>query len=199
MLQIEEELESIERVVRRVEVANQHNLRVGPTGVLVTSASTGVAPIESVSAPRASNMVELIQQFGELGATIDHLSSKALTVQVDYPTNDFPKETAERLEIVARCDKYVHALAVKDHMLWVALQEKEREEQLLAEEKRLSHQYATEVADWAEMAQEMAQQMAVMKRERDVLERRNRELVNVLRQHNNIFIYPRQINISELG
>jgi len=191
MLQIEEELECIERVVRRVELANQHNLRIGPTGVLVTSASTGSTPLESVSGPRAASMVELIQQFSDLSATIDKLSTKVLTVQVDYPTTDFPKETAERLEIIARCDKYVHALAVKDHMLWMSLQEKERAEEQLQEERRLSHQYAIEVADWAEMAQRMAQQMSSLQREKEVLERRNQELVNVLRQHN-IFYVTRQ-------
>lgn len=31
-------------------------------------------------------------------------------------------ETAERLEVLRRADRYEHALGVKDHMLWVAMQ-----------------------------------------------------------------------------
>lgn len=32
------------------------------------------------------------------------------------------RETAERLEVLRRADRYEHALGVKDHMLWVAMQ-----------------------------------------------------------------------------
>lgn len=135
VLQVEEELEAIERVVRRVEQANDDGLYHSATGVLLTSAAPGSTPVETVRAPRAASMVELIQQFADLSSAIERLSTKTVTVQVDFPCDDFPKETQERLEVLGRCDKYSHALAVKDHMLWAALQEKERAEELLSEER----------------------------------------------------------------
>jgi len=183
VLQIEEELEAIERIVRRVEQANEDGLYQSATGVLLTSAAPGSTPVETVRPPRAASMVELIQQFADLSSTIERLSSKSITVQVDFPTEDFPKETAERLEVLARCDKYMHALSVKDHMLWSALQEKERVEDLLAEERRLSHEYAQEVASWAEMSQTLSQQVIALKQEKEKMERRNKDLMAVLREH----------------
>lgn len=184
ILQLEEELEGIERIVRRVEQANEDGLYHSASGVLLTSALPGDAAVETVRAPRAASMVELIQQFADINSNIERLASKPLTVQVDFPTTDFPKETAERLEIIARCDRYAHALSVKDHMLWASLQEKEKTEELLAEERRLCHEYAQEVANWAEMAQGLGQQVASLKHERDKLEVMNRQLVNLLREHN---------------
>lgn len=184
----------MERVVRRVELANETNLPGNPnitpngltgTGLLLTSAATGgLLPIETVKGPRANSMIEIIQQFGDLATTIERISTKTVIVQVDFPTTDFPKETSERLEIIARCDKYVHAMEVKDHMLWSTLKEKEKVEELLQEEKRLSAAFAKEVADWADMAQGLAQQNAIVKREKDILSRRNAELINILRANN---------------
>jgi hypothetical protein len=78
----------------------------------------------------------------------------------------------------------MHALSVKDHMLWEALQEKEKTEDLLGEERRLSHEYAQEVASWAEMAQTLAQQNVTLKQEKEKMERRNQDLVAKLREHN---------------
>lgn len=135
VLQVEEELEAIERVVRRVEQANSDGLYHSATGVLLTSAAPGNTPVETVRAPRAASMVELIQQFADLSSAIERLSTKTVTVQVDFPCDDFPKETQERLQVLGRCDKYMHALSVKDHMLWAALQDKERAEELLSEER----------------------------------------------------------------
>ena len=152
--------------------------------MLLTSAAPGSLPVETIRAPRAASMVELIQQFADLNSTIERLATKAVTIQVDFPTDDFPKETAERLEVLSRCDKYVHALSVKDHMLWSALQEKERLEEQLAEERRLSHEYAQEVASWAEMAQTLSQQVLALKQDRERIDRRNKDLIDTLRQHN---------------
>ena len=184
MLAVESQLESIERVVRRVEQANDDGLYHSATGVLLTSAAPGQTPVETVRAPKAASMVELIQQFADLTNTIETISNKSVSVQIDFPTDDFPRETKERLDVLAKCDKYMHALSVKDHMLWEALQEKEKTEDQLAEERRLSHEYAKEVASWAEMAQTISQQNVVMKQEKENLERRNRDLMAKLRENN---------------
>jgi hypothetical protein len=184
ILQVESELESIERVVRRVEQANDDGLYHSATGVLLTSAAPGQAPVETVRGPKAASMVELIQQFADLTNTIETIANKTVSVQLDFPTSDFPRETKERLEVLSRCDKYMHALSVKDHMLWEALQEKGKIEDVLAEERRLSHEYAQEVASWAEMAQALSQQNLALKQEKEKLERRNQDLVAKLRDHN---------------
>lgn len=183
-LQIESELESIERIVRRVEMANDDGLYHSATGVLLTSTAPGQSPVETVRAPRAASMVELIQQFADLSNAIETVANKSVSVQLDFPVEDFPRETKERMEVLARCDKYMHALSVKDHMLWEALQEKEKTEDLLGEERRLSHEYAQEVASWAEMAQTLAQQNVTLKQEKEKMERRNQDLVAKLREHN---------------
>ena len=186
---IEEELDAIERVVRRVEIANEDSSSVlggtpGSTGVLLTSAIPGKSAIDSVRVPRAASMVELIQQFADLSAQIDKQSTKSLSVQIDFPTDDFPRETADRLEIMSRCDRYVHALSVKDHMLWTAVQEKKKTNELLDEERHLSHEYAKEVASWAEVTQQLSIDMKGLKEQNETLERRNRELIEILRRHN---------------
>jgi hypothetical protein len=192
VLQIEEELQSIERIVQRVEQANTDDQNQGPnggTGVLLTSAVPGSAPLETIRAPRAFNMVELIHQFGDLNSNIERLAVKPISVQVDFPTDDFPKETAERLEVLSRCDKYMHALNVKDHMLRTALQERNKLQECLQEEKTLCHEYAQEISSWAEMCQELSQQKAAMQQQVDKLERRNRDLVSTLKE-NNVFYNP---------
>jgi hypothetical protein len=172
--------------VRRIEQANDDGHFQSPSAVLLTSAAPGSLPVETVRGPKAAGMVELIQQFPDLSSTIERMATKTLTVQTDFPTDDFPKETAERLEILSRCDRYVHAVAVKDQMLWTVIKEKERQDELLEEERKLSYEYAQEVTKWAEMSQMLSQQLTAMKQEKDHLERKNRELVNALRE-NNIF------------
>ena len=134
-------------------------------------------------------MVEVIQQFNELQSEIDRLSSKQIEVQVEFPTDDFPKETAERLEIISRCDRYSHALSVKDHMLWTTIKEKERLEEQLSEERGLSGEYAAEVARWAEMSQSLAQQVTQLKDEHNQKDMKVNALMEILRQHN-IHISP---------
>ena len=162
-LHVDEELEAIERVVRKVEQANEDSLHNGPSGVLITSAMPGAMPTEMVRAPKAQVMVELIQQFTDIANNIERLAVKPVQVQLDFPTDDFPKEIAERLEVVAKCDKYLHAMTVKDHMLWTSLKEKEKAEELLQDERSLSSEYALEVARWADLAQGLAQEVANLK------------------------------------
>jgi hypothetical protein len=155
----------------------------------MTSAAPGSYPLEAVRSPKAASMVELIQQFADLSDNIERLSTKLITVQTDFPIDDFPKETAERLEILAKCDRYMQAVTVKDHMLWTIMKEKEKQDELLDEERRLSHEYAQEVAKWAEISQSLTQQVLYLKQEKDQMERKNSNLINILRE-NNIYSVP---------
>ena len=154
------------------------------TGVLLTSASPGSIPAETVRTPKALSMVELIHQFSDLFENIEKLSSKSVTVQVDFPTDDFPKETSERLEVIARCDRYLHAVNVKDHMLWTSLKEQEKIQEELQEERRISFEYAKEVTNWAEVAQELTKQLLAQKKLNDDLAKENRDLFGILQDHN---------------
>ena len=183
ILKLESDLEGIERIMRRVEQANDDGLYQAATGVLLTSAAPGQTPVETVRAPRAASMVELIQQFADLSHGIEELANKNLEVQIDFPVDDFPRETAERLEVLARSDKYQHALQVKDHMLWTALQDKEKAEELLAEERQLSREYAQEVTQWAEMAQKLSQENLALKQAKERAERRNTDMLEKMRGH----------------
>jgi len=191
---LEEELTTIERLVKRVEQAHQDGNYLKGTensyaGILVTSVASGLQPVEAVPAPKAALMVELIQEFSEISGTIDRISSKMVSVKVDFPTNDFPKEISERLEIINRCDRYSHALSVKDHMLWTTIQERERFIELLEEEKKMSQEYAQEVAKWAELSQTLTSTVKALTAERDKLSHTNKDLINALRE-NNIFYVP---------
>lgn len=187
---MEKELQAIDRVVQRVEAANQISPFSGAStfsGLSVLGSSPTAAPITSASGQAISSMVEIIQQYGELSATVDRLATKQIVIQNDFRTDDFPKETSDRLEVVARCDKYMHAIAVKDQMLWVAMQEKKKAEESLEEERKLCQEYALEIAQWADMSQQMATQIRNEKSENEVLQRRVEELMNVLRD-NRIFV-----------
>lgn len=187
ILQLEEELQSIERIVRRVERANieEGTVDTYPAGgILLTSAAPSSGTIEPIRAPRATAMVEIIHEFGDLMSIMEQVSHKPIAVQTEFPTDDFPRETAERMEIIGRCDKYAHAINVKDHMLWTMLQEKEKLEQSLMEEKRLSQEYAQEITHWAEMAQQLNLQLTEYKQDKEALQRRAQHLLMVLRNHN---------------
>jgi hypothetical protein len=94
-------------VIQRVEAANHLSPFNGTpsfSGLNILGSSPSAVPISSASGQAISNMVEIIQQYGELSATVDRLATKQITVQSDFPTDDFPKETAERLEVISRCD-----------------------------------------------------------------------------------------------
>ncbi|KAJ1404954.1 hypothetical protein B484DRAFT_457198, partial [Ochromonadaceae sp. CCMP2298] len=105
VLQVEAELATIERLVRRVEQANSSTEDDSSvtTGVLLTSAQPGSIPVEAFRAPRAVGMVELIHEFGDLQALTARLAALPVTVQANFPTDDFPRETKERLDVLARC------------------------------------------------------------------------------------------------
>ncbi|CAB1096679.1 unnamed protein product [Ectocarpus sp. CCAP 1310/34] len=67
-------------------------------------------------------MVELVQSYRELCNSIDRVANKPFDPTIDVQADDFPHETAERLEVLRRADRYEHALSVKDQMLWEAMQ-----------------------------------------------------------------------------
>lgn len=181
---IQTEIEAIDRLRKRVEVANLVQESSPNLGITYTSAAPGSKPVETIQVPRAVGMVELIQQFGDLTNAIESLSIKPISVQVDFPTDDFPRETSERLDILARSDRYVHAVAVKDQMLWSLMQEKAVYEEKISDEKKMNADYAQEVASWAEFAGQLSQQVLALKTEKEAVERRNRELLALLRRHN---------------
>lgn len=190
---MENELESIERTVRRVEIANEQRSNIdGTSGITLTSVSSAIPgtllAVESVKGHKAASMVELIQQFTDISSTIERLSTKALTVQVDFPATDFPRETADRLDKISRFDKCMQAVQVKDQMLWSVVKEKEEREDLVRHEKSLCEKYAAELADWTELAQGLLQQLELQKQNGSRLARRNEELIQVLRDHNIMYI-----------
>lgn len=188
IVQLDKELQMIDRIVQRIDAASQITplTNGGFSGVSIVGSGPNSMPIAGVSGNTVNTMVDLIQQFNDLSVNIDKLSTKQINVQVDFPIDDFPKETAERLEIVAKCDKYLHAIAIKDQMLWVALQDKKKCEEDLAQERLLTQEYAQEIASWAELSQGMATQVNSLKGENDALKRKVKELESILRQ-NNIF------------
>lgn len=185
-MHLEEELDIIERIIRRVEQAHDDatKMSVGSGGVITTSAVPGALSVEKLRSPKAAAMVELIQQFHDLCNQIDKVSNKQLHIQVDFPTDDFPREISERLEVIARCDNYQHALQVKDHMLWTALQSQNHLEEALNEEKRLSHAYADEVTQWAEIVSTMSQELDQVKKDNESLVKKNQELLEIIRRNN---------------
>jgi hypothetical protein len=185
VMKLEEELQIIERLYRRVEQANiDESQQLGSTGVLTTSAFPGSVPVEGIRTPKAVAMVELIQEFGVLFESINKQAVSPVNVQTEFATNDFPRETAERLEVMARCDKYMHAVNVKDHMLWVALKEKDEAQEALAKERELSQKYCDELNVFLTDLERVSQDNMRVKDEKDLLQMRNRDLIRILREHN---------------
>ena len=68
-------------------------------------------------------------------------------------------------------------------MLWTALQEKEKAEELLEEERNLSREYAKEVSQWAEMAQKLAQENLALKQAKERGDRRTADMLEKMRHH----------------
>lgn len=133
--------------------------------------------------PRADLMIELIQQYADLIQSINKLTNKQIVVQLDYNVNDFPKEISERLEIISKYEKYRQALEVKDHMLWLALQDREKFEEIVNDEKKLSLEYAEEINQWAELTQHLKVQCSELQQNYENVLRENNKLINILREN----------------
>ena len=71
-----------------------------------------------------------------------------------------------------------------------ALQDKKSAEENLVSEKALSHEYALEVGNWAQIVDSLSLDVAQLKNKVDVLERRNRDLVDILRRHDLFYALP---------
>jgi len=196
MLQLESELEAIERVMRKVDLANEPNSNNNINTRNITLTSVGsiesnifLGPASTDRNHRAAAMVELIQQFVDISATIERLSSKPLNLApVDFPSTEFPRELSDRLDKASRFDKCVHALDVKDQLLWEVMCERDQMKGLLGQEKDLCQKYASELADWAELAQGLAAQVTELKVYKKAVEERNDELIQLLHDNNILYI-----------
>lgn len=184
LIHVEEELGTIEGIMRRVERANQ--VTPNPTGIILTS----VNPTSSSTPPQYSNpliMAEVIQEYGELSSLINQTANKMIQLQVDFPTDDFPRETSDRLEILNRCDRYIHAMNVKDHLLWLALQDKEKLQQKLEESQQYSHELELEVLRWGEVGKRYEQELIRIQAEKTDVEKQNYHLRQLLMK-NGIYV-----------
>jgi hypothetical protein len=185
VLRVEEHLQGIERLAKRVERANLEAAQQSYSGITLTSAvPSSVPPIQAIHLPQVMTMVEIIQEYPDLVASVNQLATKNIHVQDHFPVDDFPKETAERLEIISRCDRYTHALAVKDQLLWTAIQEKDKMSEALSEERNLTQGYAEEAKRWIEIAHHSKNECQRLAMENQRLERQMMELQQVLRSHN---------------
>lgn len=193
LLSVEEALQAIERLVLRVERANvlPGQLKDSSTVLLLTSANPSSGPLEGVRAPRAIEMVELIQEHSHLQRDILHMAGQVVKVQVDFPTDDFPRETKERLEVISKVDKFVHALHVKDQMLYTALLENEELKMQLANEKALVADYANEMGQWADTAHGLREEMLRDKADASRLQQIITDMQRVLRANNIYYEVPR--------
>ena len=110
-----------------------------------------------------------------------------IQLQVDFPTDDFPRETSDRLEILNRCDRYIHAMNVKDHLLWLALQDKEKLQQKLEESQQYSHELELEVLRWGEVGKRYEQELIRIQAEKTDVEKQNYHLRQLLMK-NGIYV-----------
>ena len=166
---------------------NTRNITLTSVGSIESSILFG--PVSTDRSHRAAAMVELIQQFTDISATIERLSSKPLNLtSVDFPSAEFPRELLDRLDKASRFDKCVHALNVKDQLLWEVMCERDQMKDLLGQEKDLCQKYASELADWAELAQGLVAQVADLNMQKKAVEGRNYELMQLLRDNNILYI-----------
>jgi hypothetical protein len=62
-------------------------------------------------------MVELIQSYSDLCAAVERVANKPQDTSINVIPHDFQHETAERLEVLRRTDRYEKALAIKDQVI----------------------------------------------------------------------------------
>ena len=157
------------------------------------AASSNVDPITStniglsgggVAPPNPALMLHLIQQYPDLQAKIDQLASRIPIVDTEFNTNDFPTEVSDRLAVISRCDKYAKAISLKDEMLWLSLNEKEKIESKLSKEVSLNKDYSMEINKWADVLQQHVNQLTIIKQEKEKLKSENYQLKELLRKHN---------------
>lgn len=110
-------------------------------------------------------MIELIQSYSDLCGAVEKAANKPHDANVGVLANDFPHETAERLEVVRRADRYEKALAIKDQIIWNLMQENGRMEEKAAAEAALSAEYANEMSEWVELTNRLGAQVEELRAE----------------------------------
>eukprot|EP00981_Chlorochromonas_danica_P009889 scaffold2863_cov139-Ochromonas_danica.AAC.1 len=207
ILQLEGSLQDIERIVKRVERANLPTANATTTAtpsssggsgsgsgtagpwpeIVLTSAQPGNFQknlLEGYPAPKAIEMVELIHEFPDLNDAIEKMAQMQVSVQMDFPMDDFPREVKDRFEILQRCDRFQYALQIKDQLLYSVLQENEQLKAMLQEEKALTADYANEIGQWAQLAQEWQREKKNWQENEERLRKKIMTLQRVMRQHN---------------
>jgi len=160
--------------------------------VMPPPATSSVAPVphigmaagHTVLPPNPALMLHLIQQYPDLQAKIDQLSSRIPLIDTDFTSTDFPTEVSDRLAVISRCDKYAKAITLKDEMLWIALSEKEKIEAKLQKEVEINRSYCAEINQWADVLQEHVTQLHLVKAEKEKVVNENIKLKNLLRKNN---------------
>ncbi|CAM9207788.1 unnamed protein product [Scytosiphon promiscuus] len=199
--------EAIVERLRSVEALKQATLAQGVNGVTaelevvekladqvvsVTALSSSASDSQYPSIPNepdfegTEKMVELIQSYRELCNSIDRVANRPFDPNIGVRADDYPHETAERLEVLRRADQYEQALGVKDQMVWAAMQESELLKQKCQEERTLGQDFAEEAQEWVKLTGKLSdrvnaltaetQQMARLQKENAFLIRENEEL-----------------------
>ena len=110
-------------------------------------------------------MIGFIQLYPELSSAIERLVNRYVNTNVEEVSDDLPREMAERNEVVRKTDKYEQALAVKDQMLWAMLKDKENWDKIMDEEKSMNKEYATEMAEWLTLTNNMSEEINTLREE----------------------------------
>ncbi|KAG5180093.1 hypothetical protein JKP88DRAFT_264019 [Tribonema minus] len=112
-----------------------------------------------------AKMIELVQSYGDLCASVERAASRLQDTSIAVTPNDFPQETAERLEVLRRADRYEKALAIKDQMIWNLMQEASHVVEKATAEAVLSKEYANEMAEWVDLTNRLTAQISELRLE----------------------------------
>ncbi len=99
------ELEALNNVVRKVSgVASLRDLYANRTA---TSPHVAILPAEGYAREfeDTAYMVDLIQSYGEICTMIERVKDKPFIVDANTPSDNFPRETAERMKVLECADR----------------------------------------------------------------------------------------------
>ncbi len=191
LAEITVELEALDKVVRKVS-------GVAPPRDLYITRMTVNPDVPILPAGYASEfedtayMVDLIQSYGDICAMIERVRDRPFIVDGKMPSDDFPRETAERIKVLERADRqecrvvvviqthnsirnnaahvqiirYEKALAIKDQMVWNLITEVRQLEEKAEAETQLGREYEKELEEWATLANRLAEENSVLLREK---------------------------------
>ncbi|CAN0056187.1 unnamed protein product [Ectocarpus sp. 4 AP-2014] len=184
--------QGVNSVTAELEGVEKLSDQVARVTLLPSSTPGNISP-SAACAPDfegTERMVELVQSYRELCNSIDRVASKPFDPSIDVQADDFPHETAERLEVLRRADRYEHALSVKDQMLWEAMQESQRLKEKCQEERSLGQEFAEEAQEWVTLTGKLSDRVNALtietertgqlRKENALLARENQELVRRL-------------------